>query len=157
VKDALIDQKKNIQAYLSDTIKDKMIGNEAAIAIAFSGDAMFCQDENEEIDYAIPKEGTNIWHDAMIIPKGARNKEGAEKFINFLCRPDMAAKNVEYIGYSTVNVKAVEYLDEELVANHIFWPDEEELAPCETFHDLGPEAKRMYDKLWMEILIKKPE
>ena len=73
-----------------------MIGNEAAIGVIYSGEAIYTQKENPDLEYVVPKEGSNIWIDSWVIPKNAENKENAEKFINFLCRPDIALMNFEY-------------------------------------------------------------
>ena len=100
-KNLLIKQKPLVQAYVVDQVRDKMIGNEAAIGVIYSGEAIYTQKENPNLEYVIPKEGSNIWIDSWVIPKNAEHKENAEKFINFLCRPDIALKNFEYITYST--------------------------------------------------------
>ena len=99
----LIKQKPLVQAYVIDQVRDKMIGNEAAIGVIYSGEAIYTQWENENLEYVIPKEGSNVWIDSWVIPKNAQNKENGEKFINFLCRPDIALMNFEYITYSTPN------------------------------------------------------
>ena len=80
-----------------------MIGGEAALGVIYSGEALYCQQENPDLDYVIPKEGTNIWIDSWVIPKNAKNVENAEAFINFLCRPDIAKMNFDYITYSIPN------------------------------------------------------
>ena len=102
-KNSLIEQKPLVQAYVIDQVRDKMIGDEAAIGVIYSGEAIYTQRENENLEYVIPKEGTNVWIDSWVIPKNAPNKENAEKFIDFMCREDIALKNFEYITYSTPN------------------------------------------------------
>ena len=94
-KESLIAQKSLVQAYVIDQVRDKMIGNEAAIGVIYSGEAIFTQRENPDLEYVIPKEGTNVWIDSWVITKNAPNKENAEKFIDFMCRPDIALKNFE--------------------------------------------------------------
>ena len=89
-KESLIAQKPLVQAYVIDQVRDKMIGNEAAIGVIYSGEAIFTQRENPDLEYVIPKEGTNVWIDSWVITKNAPNKENAEKFIDFMCRPDIA-------------------------------------------------------------------
>lgn len=100
-RDLLIKQKPLVQAYVIDQVRDKMIGGEAALGVIYSGEAIFTQRENPDLEYVIPKEGTNVWIDSWVIPKNAPNKENAEKFIDFMCRGDVALKNFEYITYST--------------------------------------------------------
>ena len=87
-KDVLVEQKKKgiTSGYLLDETKDKMVGNEAALAVVYSGDALYAMDKNGKLNYAVPKEGRNIWIDGMCIPKGSANKECAEAFIDFMCR-----------------------------------------------------------------------
>lgn len=102
-KDDLIAQKPLVQAYVVDQVRDKMIGNEAALGVIYSGEAGYTKRENPNLEYVIPKEGSNVWIDSWVIPKNAKNKENAEKFINFMCRPDIALMNFEYLTYATPN------------------------------------------------------
>ena len=151
-RDELMAQLPLVQAYITDAIKDKMIGNEGALALTYSGDVLACLPDNPDLAYCIPEEGSNLWFDGMVIPKDAKNKENAEKFINFMCRPDIAALNSEYIGYTTTNRDALEYMDEEIVKHPAFWPDDETLDRCEMFYDLG-DFKVEFDIAWNQIFI----
>lgn len=150
-KNELVKQKKIVQAYVGDAVKDKMIGNEGALAISYSGDALFCQSENSDLDYVIPIEGSNLWFDSAVILKTSRHKSFANLFINFLCQPQIALMNTQYIGYSTVNSEALKKLPDEIKNNKIYWPSDEEFSRCEIFHDLG-KFIRQYDIIWTEIL-----
>ncbi|WP_175494418.1 ABC transporter substrate-binding protein [Oribacterium sp. WCC10] len=155
-KQDLIDQKPIVQAYVIDQVRDKMIGEEAAVGIIYSGEILYVQDELEgtdvNVEYAIPEEGTNLWIDAWVIPKNARNKEYAEKWINFLCRPDVAAKNFEYITYSTPNTGALELLDQEYLDNKAVFPDTKELLKTsEFYHYLGQEGDALYNDRWKTV------
>ena len=151
-KDLLIRQKPLVQAYVIDQVRDKMIGNEAAIGVIYSGEAIYTQWENKDLEYVIPKEGSNIWIDSWVIPKNAKNKENAEAFINFLCRPDIAKMNFDYITYSTPNEPARDLIeDPELKNSKIAFPDPDELKGCETFQYLGDENDAIYNELWREI------
>ena len=87
----------------------------------------------------------------MVIPKGAANKENAEKFINFLCRPDIAQKNCEYITYSSPNAGAIELMGESYSGNTVMNPSEEEIARCETIHDLDEAYLAIYSALWNDV------
>ena len=153
-QEALSEQLPLVQAYLSDSVKDKMIGNEGALALTYSGDFLYSLPDNPDLAYSIPKEGSNIWCDGMVIPKGAKNKANAEKFINFMCRPDIAALNSEYIGFSTTNVDALAYMDPEFISHPAYWPDEETLDRCEVFYDLG-DFIREYERAWNEIFLNR--
>lgn len=152
-KQKLIEQKQSgvVKAYQVDETKDKMVAGEAALALMWSGDAQYAIDLNEDLAYAVPKEGSNVWVDAMVIPKGAKNKENAEKFINFLCRPDIARMNCEYIWYSTPNTAAIELMGEEYTSNPVMNPSEETLAGCEFFNDIEDTFRSVYEAMWLEI------
>lgn len=154
-KDLLIGQKPLVQAYVIDQVRDKMIGNEAAIGVIYSGEAIYTQRENPDLEYVIPKEGSNIWFDSWVIPKNAPNKENAEKFLNFLCRPDIALKNFEYITYSTPNEAARKLIkDDDIRNSKIAFPDISSLKNCETFQFLGDDADALYNRLWREVKSK---
>lgn len=151
-RDLLIEQKPLVQAYVIDQVRDKMIGNEAAIGVIYSGEAIYTQKENPDLEYVVPKEGSNIWIDSWVIPKNAENKENAEKFINFLCRPDIALMNFEYITYSTPNTEAREMIEDEAIRNStIAFPDLEKLPELETFQYLGQKADETYGELWNQV------
>ena len=151
-RDLLIRQKPLVQAYVIDQVRDKMIGNEAAIGVIYSGEAIYTQKENPDLEYVVPKEGSNIWIDSWVIPKNAENKENAEKFINFLCRPDIALMNFEYITYTTPNTAAREMIEDEAVRNsEIAFPDLSALPELETFQYLGKKADEIYGELWNQV------
>nr|WP_288722611.1 extracellular solute-binding protein [uncultured Sellimonas sp.] len=154
-QELLIEQKPLVQAYVIDQVRDKMINNEAAIGVIYSGEAIYCQQENPDLEYVIPKEGSNIWIDSWVIPKNAQHKENAEKFINFLCRPDIALMNFEFITYSTPNTAARELIEDPAIRNsRIAFPDASELEGCETFKFLGDKNDRIYNELWRQVKSK---
>ena len=148
----LIDQKPLVQAYVIDQVRDKMIGNEAAIGVIYSGEAIYTQRENPDLEYVIPKEGTNVWIDSWVIPKNAKNKENAEKFIDFMCREDIALKNFEYITYSTPNTAAQANIEDEDIKNSkIAFPDFSEYNDLETFDYLGVDGDNLYNEYWKQV------
>lgn len=144
-------QKPLIQAYVNDDGKDRLLNDEAAMGIVYSGDAVTLMAENENLEYAIPKEGTNKWVDVMAIPKTAENKKEAEQFINFMLDPENAKINVDYIGYSTPNKAAYEILDEEVKNNEVAYPSDEILNKSESFIDLPADTLQLYDEAWTRI------
>ena len=149
----LIKQKPLVQAYVVDQVRDKMIGEEAAVGVIYSGEILYVQGELEgtdvEIDYAIPEEGTNVWFDGWVIPWNAKHKENAEKWMDFLCRPDIAAKNFEYITYPTPNVGALALLDKSYTENKAVFPDMKEvLKKGEVYTYLGEENEAKYNNRW---------
>lgn len=149
-KNELIKQKPLVYAYLGDEVKDTLVAGDAAIAVVYSGDAVAMIRDNPDLEYVIPSEGTNLWFDAMVIPKGAKDKEAAEKFINFMTRPDIAAMNAEYIGYSSPIPEAVELLPEDVQNDSDAYPDDEVLKNTEVFKD-PMDIIQTYDKIWTEI------
>lgn len=151
-KDLLIEQKPLVQAYVVDQVRDKMIGGEAAIGVIYSGEAIYTQRENPELVYVIPDEGTNVWIDSWCILKDAENVENAEKFIDFMCRPEIALMNFEYITYSTPNDAAKELIEDEDIRNSdIAFPDLSQYNNLETFQYLGDKGDEVYNNLWKEI------
>lgn len=156
-KNLLLEQKPLVQAYVVDQVRDKMLNGEAAVGVIYSGELLYLQEEAEllnldyELKYVIPEEGSNVWIDSWVIPYNAQNKENAEKWIDFLCRPDIALKNFEYITYATPNAGAFEMLDEETKNNKSVFPDDTILENCEVYQYLGTEADDMYSALWKEI------
>ena len=154
-KELLIQQKPLVQAYVIDQVRDKMLGEEAAVGVIYSGEMLYLQELAEgkdfHLEYVIPQEGTNLWIDSWVIPKNARNKENAEKWIDFLCRPDIAKRNFEYITYATPNRGAFELLDPELQQNKAVFPDWDSLQDAEVYQYLGDEVDSLYNELWKEV------
>ena len=152
-KQKLIEQKQSgvVKAYQVDETKDKMVAGEAALAVVWSGDAQYAIDLNADLAYAIPQEGSNVWVDGMVIPKDARNKKNAEIFINFLCRPDIAQKNCEYIRYSSPNMGAIELMGDEYISNPVINPASDLVEKCEFFNDIEDTFRSVYEAMWMEV------
>lgn len=151
-RDVLIAQKPLVQAYVIDQVRDKMIGGEAALGVIYSGEAIYTQRENPDLEYVVPREGTNVWIDSWVIAKNAPNKENAEKFIDFMCREDIALMNFEYITYSTPNVAAQALIEEEDIRNsQIAFPDLSQYENLETFQYLGTDGDARYNELWKEV------
>lgn len=151
-KNLLIKQKPLVQAYVVDQVRDKMIGGEAAIGVIYSGEAIYTQKENPDLVYVIPEEGTNVWIDSWVILKNAPNKENAEKFIDFMCREDIALMNFDYITYSTPNVAARELIEDETIKNsEIAFPDLSQYDNLETYVYLGEDGDYLYNELWKEV------
>lgn len=145
-------QKKIVQAYVMDEIFDKMGAGDALIAPYYAGDALTIMDENEDLNFVVPKSGTNLFVDAMCIPSSAKQKEAAEMYINFMCEPDIAYANIDYICYSTPHQAAYEMLDEEVRESPISYPDSEFIADKTTvFVNLSDEANLEMQNLWTEM------
>ena len=152
---SLVEQKPLVQAYVIDEVRDKMIGGEAALGVIYSGEAIYTQRENPDLEYVIPEEGTNIWIDSWVVPKNAPNMENAHLFIDFMCRPDIALKNFEYITYSTPNEGAQKLIEDEDIRNSsIAFPDLSHYDNLETYSYLGEEGDALYNDLWKKVKSK---
>lgn len=148
----LKEQKSVVQAYVMDEIFDKMAANDAWIAPYYAGDALTILEENEDLAFVVPKSGTNLFVDAMCIPAGAKQKEAAEMYINFMCEPDIAYANIDYICYSTPHSGAYEMLDEETRNNPVSYPGDDYLnANTTIFVNLSDEANLLMQTLWTEM------
>lgn len=155
----LKEEKPMVQAYVMDQIFDKMQGNEAAIAPYYAGDAINMMAVNDSLRFVIPKEGTNLFFDAVCIPKHKEDTEesrlrklASEMYINFLNEPDIAAANIEYIQYSTPNDAALALLDEETRNNPIAYPSDEVLENTEVYVNLSEDTNLYLDQLWTQIM-----
>ncbi len=149
--DKLSEQKKVVQGYYMDEIYEKMINGDAALATYYAGDALVMMQENSDLAFAYPKEGTNKFSDAFCIPKGSKNKENAEKYINFMLEAQNALANSEVTGYCTPNTAAFELLDDDLKNNKIMYPDESYLEKCEAYDHLPSEINTYVQDLWINI------
>ena len=151
-KNLLIKQSPLVLAYVGDEGKNKMINGEAALMLAWAGDAMVMLKENPDLAYAIPKEGSNWFVDAMVIPQNAENIDQAYEYINFLCRPDIAAMNAEYIGYSTPISAAKELLPDEIKNSEVAYPDPSILKDenMEIFNDPS-DVISLYSSIWTQV------
>ncbi len=141
----------NVKAIVGDEIKLLMADNEAGVAVTFSGEASEMLSENEDLDYVIPKEGSNLWFDNMVIPKTAKNVDGAHQFINFMLKPENAAINAEYVGYATPNKAAIKLLPKEVSQDKRFYPDMNELDNLEVYDNLGKRMLSHYNELFLEF------
>jgi spermidine/putrescine transport system substrate-binding protein len=148
----LTEQKGILQAYVMDEIFDKMSNGEAALAPYYAGDALIMMEDNPDLAFAIPKEGTNKFVDAMVIPEGTEHKQEAEQFINFMLEDDIAYANINFIGYSTPMKTVKEMLDPEVLNDGVSYPSEEVLSNCESFINLPEETNVYMQELWVDIL-----
>lgn len=144
---------KNIKAINSDEKKMLMINNEAWVSVVFSGDASAIMTENENMVYSVPKEGTNLWFDNIVIPKTSKNEDAAYKFINFMLRSENAAQNAKFIGYATPNEKAKELLPEDVTSDEQFYPDLSSIKKAEVYEDLSPAMLQLYNDLFLKFKI----
>ncbi|HHW23792.1 MAG TPA: spermidine/putrescine ABC transporter substrate-binding protein [Clostridiaceae bacterium] len=156
-KELLLAQVPLVNGYYGDEIRDLIANGDAAMGLTYSGDAMDLYWEGfENIGYGVPKEGTNVWYDCMVIPKTSKHKDEAERFINFMLDPDIAFKNSEAMGYSSPNLKVIERMRQEypeVFELPAYWPDEEILEKSEVYLDLG-DYKSKYNDILTEVLAR---
>jgi len=153
-KALLLKQKPLVMAYITDGAPDIMINEEADMALVWSGEAVSAMAENENLDFIVPKEGSNIWIDAMFVPETSKNQQLAEKFINFLCSKESTLRNIDEVWYSTVNTEAIKEVPEELINNKAFNLSNEDIKNMEMFRD-PKEFIDLYSKRWTEIIAEK--
>lgn len=145
----------NVKAIVADEIKMYMIEEEAPIAVTFSGEAADMMWENENLHYVLPEEGSNLWFDNIVIPKTVQNVSGAHEFISFMLRPENAAINAEYIGYSSPNQTAIEeYIDEEVVNDEQFYPNLADVEHLEVYENLGLDYIGIYNDIFLKFKMK---
>ena len=153
----LIRQKESgmVQAYVMDQIFDKMINNEAAVGMYYAGDYLSMLEENEDLVFVIPSEGSNLFVDAMCVPTCCANYDNAMAFINFMCRDDIVIRNCEETWYSAPSSTALTVMDPEMAEDPIMYPSDEVLARCETYNGLPEDMLLEYDRQWINISLAK--
>ncbi|HBU12674.1 MAG TPA: spermidine/putrescine ABC transporter substrate-binding protein [Clostridiales bacterium] len=155
--DLLVEQKPLVMAYGTDDLRmtmansDASIENSAAAAVMYAGDAAYTMADNAALKYVIPGEGANIFVDALCILKTSDVKAEAQKFIDFMLRPDIAALNAEFTGYSTPENAALEHVDPAMLENNAFNPDEADLANCTYYEHLSQDVLKLYEEAWMRV------
>ena len=153
--DKLAEQKPLVQQYVMDQIYDLMENEEAWIAPYYAGDYLLMAEENENLAFFLPEnQGFNLFIDAMCIPTCCQEKEAAELFINFLCEPEIAGQNMDWIGYGTPETAAKEYLSEEMAASPVAYPDDALLANGTSFDYLPGSVSRYVESLFLEVRIR---
>ena len=145
-KQKLIKQMNLLKGYAEEEVRDAMIADEGALALVYAGEAKFAIDQNPNLAYVIPNEGSNKFVDGFVIVKGTKHKDAAEKFINFMCRSNIAIRNMTSTGYTS----PIKGAWDEFGNNKIMFPSEGELLRCEAFL-YDSKATEKYSKIWKEI------
>ena len=144
-------QKPILQGYFMDEMYDKLEGGEAAIGAYYAGDALLMMENNPDLKFVIPESGSNMFIDAMCIPKGAKNKANAEAFINFMCETDVCLANMDVTCYATPSKPAYDALPDEVKNNPIMFPSDDVLDKCQIYINLPTEINDYYAKLWTDL------
>ena len=148
----LLEQKDLVQSYLVDEVRDDMANEQAAMAVIYSGEAGLAREYNEDLEFVVPKEGSDVWMDSWVIPKDGENYEGALQFLDFLCRKDIAMKNFEYVYYSTPNTAVLDEIDpEEKADDPVIFQSEDVVKNCEMFRYLGKDMEEYYNYMWKQL------
>ncbi|WP_157153820.1 ABC transporter substrate-binding protein [Brachyspira murdochii] len=148
----LKEQKPLVQSYVMDEIYDKMEAGEAALGVYYAGDSLSMMASNHDLNFIIPKKGANLFVDSICIPSSSGSPELAEMYINFLCEPQVALANIEYINYASPNDGAIAIMSSETKNNKIIYPNQETLDNCEVYITLPDETNILMEDLWNEIL-----
>ena len=149
--DLLKKGKANLQSYVMDEIYGKMETGEAAIGPYYAGDYLTMLENNEDLGFYYPKEGTNIFVDAVCIPSSVKHLEAAQLYINFLLEPEIALANAEYIGYASPNSAVIENEDYCYYKNEILYPKKEDMPKVQYYHDIDPKIRSYYENLWIDL------
>lgn len=149
--DLLIRQKPLVYAYYVDETGDEMAAGNAAMALVYSGEAAYAMELNDDLSYNVPKEGSNLWIDSWFIPKCCHNKDYAEKFLDFLCREDIAEENFDYVYYATPNLAVKENLDEETLSDTTIFPPKEILENCTVYEQYDKDTTALTNYLWKKL------
>ena len=152
--DKLKEQKPLLQQYVMDQIYSTMENEEAWIATYYAGDCMTMMENNPDLAFYLPEnQGFNLFIDAACIPTCAKEKEAAELFIDFLCDPEIAAANMDWVCYSTPISEAKQYLSEDVVSDPVAYPSEEILKNGVSFAYLPEDISRYMENLFMEVKV----
>ncbi len=143
--------KKNLQSYVMDEVYGKMETGEASIAPYYAGDYLTMLENNEDLGFFYPKEGTNIFIDSVCIPKSAKNYKAALMYINFLLEPDIATANAEYIGYASPNTAVINNPDYYYYKNEILYPASEDIPKVQYYCDISQNIRKYYEMLWCDV------
>lgn len=141
----------NVKAVVADEIKMYMAENEAAVAVDWSGEAADMMAENSHLHYLVPSEGSNLWFDNLVIPKTAKHFKAIYAFLNFISKPENAAQNAEYVGYTTPSAKAQALLPKSVREDQQFYPSEAIIKRSEVYKDLDPSVVGLYNDLFLEF------
>ena len=151
--DKLLEQKPVVRAYVMDEVFNIMEAGAAAMAPYYVGDYFTMAENNDDLAVAFPKEGANIFVDAMCIPSTAQNKGAAELYINFMEEPEVALANAEYIAYATPNTEVLKMDAYEYKGDETLYPDESLFENYQYFHNLPPETQTLMSNYWSDLKV----
>lgn len=146
----LLDQKPLVKVYDSANYHDVLLSGDVVVAQGWNGQFAKVMDQDPDLDYVVPKEGSSLFIDCLVVPASTPHPDLAHAFLDFVMEPEVAAEICAGTGYSTPNRGAVEHLPEKIRQNHAIFPGDEEVARLELIRDVG-ETTVLYDRLWTEV------
>ena len=149
--DDLIKQKPLVYKYANDSARELLANGSAALGVVWNGEYIYTKDLNDDVEFVVPKEGSEFFIDSWVVSKEAANKENAEAWIDYLCRADVAAKNFDYLYYTTPNEAALELIDEEYLNEEAVFPSEETIERCESLVTLDAKTTDLYSDYWKKV------
>lgn len=147
-------QKPLVYKYANDSARDLLADGSAAIGVVWNGEYIYTKDLNPDVEFVVPKEGTEFFVDSWVIPKTSKNKENAEKFINYMCKAKVAKQNFDYLYYTTPNAAAKDLIEKKYRNQEAVFPSKETLSKCDTLKTLDPKTTDLYSKYWKEVKAK---
>ena len=153
-KNALKEQKKLVYKYANDSARDLLADKSAAIGVVWNGEYNYTHDLNKDIEFVVPKEGSEFFIDSWVVPKSARNKRNAERFINYMCKAKVATRTFDYLYYTTPNTAAIKMIPSKYVSNPALFPSKETIARCTLLRNLDPDTTKLYGDSWKEVKSK---
>lgn len=147
----LIKQKTLVYKYANENARDLVADGSAKLGVIWNGEYYYTHSLNKNVKFVVPKEGSESFIDSWVIPKTAKNKENAEKWIDFLCEAKIAKKNFDYLYYTTPNIEAQKLISKEFTENEAIFPTEDMLSRCEGLKSLGPAIDSMYGDYWKKV------
>jgi spermidine/putrescine-binding protein len=149
-KNFLMQQKPLVKTYSSSNFDEILLSGDVWLAHGWSGQLAKAADQNKDLAYIVPKEGSTLWIDNLAIPASSKHKEEAYVFLNFFLDPAIAAEVTNYSGYPSPNEAAKPFIKPHILNDPARYPSEEVLAKCELLMDLG-ETTQLLDRMWTEI------
>lgn len=149
----LLNQKKDVEAYFVDEVREEMVAGNAILAVIYSGEAYLANEYSPNLEYTVPEEGSNLWLDVWCMTRRCRNKTNAEKFLDYLCREDIAMRNFEEIYYPTPNSAVYAELDDETKEDEMIFPDEAVLENSEVYKTLDSDTMNLLSEMWKELKV----
>ena len=151
-EELLIKQKPHVKVFAEDNGQDLLLSGEVDLTMEWNGDILQVMEEDDDISYVVPKEGSLVWQDCLCIPTGAPHPNNAHAFVNFILDAEAGAAIADFIQYATPNKAAKALLPAEYTGNPAVFPSDETLARCEPGIYLGEDSQRIRDEAWTRVL-----